>query len=262
LAAFGDWQKLRVDCRQARHAALVATDSEHARDTLLPLLRLPADRVPVHLMPLDPHFRPIPAGARQRGLAALGIQSPYLLFIGGTRRRKNLARLLAAWAILSPAARRGRRLLAAAVPDARLCALGRRAGDVVWLGHVDDAVLPLLYGGADFLAYPSLAEGFGLPPLEAAACGTPSLVSDNGALVETAAGFSLAVDPFSTQALADGIRRLLSDHRLCDRLRAAGGAVRARHSPCRVARALENLFQAAVERTTADRRWDRRIDFS
>jgi glycosyltransferase involved in cell wall biosynthesis len=93
---------------------------------------------------------------------------------------------------------------------------------VVTLGPVPDADLPALYSAAELLALPSLHEGFGLPVLEAMACGTPVVAADIPALAETAGGAALLVDPRDATALAEAMRRLVVDAPLRRRLRAAG----------------------------------------
>ena len=106
-----------------------------------------------------------------------------------------------------------------------LDALPPRVRDsVIVTGYVTEEEKVALLSGAEALVYPSLYEGFGLPVLEAMACGTPVLTSNVSALPETAGGAALLVDPHETQDIAAGIERLLTDPELRDRLRAAGTA--------------------------------------
>ena len=158
-----------------------------------------------------------------------GIAPPYLLFVGNIQPRKNLRGLLDAFALLK---RRER------IPH-RLVVVGRKAwlyagvfaqvreldveSDVRFISYVPDADLPALYSGADALVYPSLCEGFGLPPLEAMRCGTPALVSDRPAFPEVLGDAALMVDPTQPEDIATGILAVLHDPDLRRKLVARGG---------------------------------------
>jgi glycosyltransferase involved in cell wall biosynthesis len=96
--------------------------------------------------------------------------------------------------------------------------------NVTSLGYVEDEDLPLLYGGARVFLYPSLHEGFGLPPLEAMACGTPVIAGRSGSLPEVLGDGALWVDPYDVDAIADGMTRLLTDEALRAELVARGFA--------------------------------------
>jgi glycosyltransferase involved in cell wall biosynthesis len=168
-----------------------------------------------------PHAEP---AADDRVLAALGVQRPYLLAVGNIHPRKNLARLLAAWEQLRDAGRQP--------PPMVWAGLGRwqsgelvehaRAAGVHLPGFVAAEHLPALYRQAEALAYPSLYEGFGLPPLEAMACGTPALTANTTSLPEAVGDAALTVDPTNVNALAEGLARLLFDADLRRKLRARG----------------------------------------
>ncbi|MGC9332844.1 MAG: glycosyltransferase family 4 protein [Anaerolineae bacterium] len=157
-------------------------------------------------------------------LAELGIHHPYLLAVGNVHPRKNLGRLLAAWEQLRDAGSRP--------PSMVWAGMGRwqseplleqaRAAGVHLPGFVPARHLPALYRRAKALAYPSLYEGFGLPPLEAMACGTPVLTSNNTALPEAVGNAAVTVDPTQVDALADGLARVLFDPHLRRALRGRG----------------------------------------
>lgn len=151
---------------------------------------------------------------------------PYVLGVGTLEPRKNLPRLVEAFASL-PDAVRGDRVLALAGPpgwetDATVAAARRHSDVVRPLGFVPDADLPALYRGADLFAYPSLYEGFGLPVLEAMSSGTPVLTSSISSLPEVAGDAAVYVDPTDTADIAAGLERALSDTELRSRLVEAG----------------------------------------
>jgi len=147
----------------------------------------------------------------------------YLLAVASANPAKNLARLVASFDALG--AGHGLRLAIVGGGNPRVFAGGPAAVDpagVVRTGPLPDAALKALYAHARALVFPSLYEGFGLPPVEAMACGCPVIASDSGAVAEVCANASLAVDPLSGAALTEAMRRVTSDDALCARLRQAG----------------------------------------
>ena len=188
------------------------------------------------------------AAADARVLAGLGLEQPYLLAVGNIHPRKNLARLLAAW----------QRLLAGGQDVPAMVWVGQRrwesgplldralAAGVQLPGFVAAEHLPALYRRAEALAYPSLYEGFGLPPLEAMACGTPVLAAATTSLPEAVGDAAVVADPASVEALAEGLARVLFDAELRRDLRARGLARAAQFSWSRTAgRLLEILGRRA-----------------
>jgi len=201
----------------ARGAAAIVADSEHSRRAIVSRLGLQAERVTVIPVGLGREFAPVTPTAVQRERYGLGAR--YVLYVGNFLPHKNLPRLLRAWAALPPPLRAACRLVLAGgdrggrAPLAALAtSLGLDAG-VGFAGLVGDEDLPALYGGAVALVLPSLEEGFGLPALEAMACGTPVIASRRGALPEVVGDAGLLVDPEDERALAAALARLLgSDH--------------------------------------------------
>jgi glycosyltransferase involved in cell wall biosynthesis len=174
---------------------------------------------------VGPEFMPeADAAADAEILAALGVIQPYLLAVGNIHPRKNLGRLLDAWERLRHAGRD--------VPP--MVWVGQRhwesnplldrarAASVHLPGFVPPPSLPALYRCAQALAYPSLYEGFGLPPLEAMACGTPVLVAGTTSLPEAVGDAAVMVDPTDVTSLAEGLARVLFDADLRHQLRARG----------------------------------------
>lgn len=186
---------------------------------------------------------------RVRGtLACYGLTPGYLLFVGTLEPRKNLPGLLTAYRILlsrgvnrEPLVVVGSRGWFYDEVFARVEALGLGA-HVRFLENVPDEDLPALYSGAVLLVMPSFYEGFGLPALEALACGTPVVLSDRGSLPEVGGEAAVYVNPDSPEEIAAGVARVLEDPDLRERLRAAGLAHAARFTWEETARKTLNIY--------------------
>jgi alpha-1,3-rhamnosyl/mannosyltransferase len=178
------------------------------------------DAARIRMVPLGvaAEFRAMTAAETAGVLATHGLRpGGYVLAVGTREPRKNLERLVAAYLML-PAALRTRCPLALVGPrgwraaglEERFDAL-ERDGQIRRLGYVPDAERPALYAGAAGLAYPSLYEGFGLPPLEAAASGVPVLTSRDSPMEEVLGGTAVLVDPLDVDAIRAGLVRLVQD---------------------------------------------------
>lgn len=215
--------------RSVRRSALVLADSEATRQDLGRLLHVPLERVTVVYPGVSDAFRPLPPETSTALRHKLGLPDAFLLFVSTLNPRKNVSRLVEAFAMLIENDQR---------PGLKLVLAGQRGWlyeeifatierlqlgeQVLLLDFVDDNDLPALYNAAVACVYPSLYEGFGLPVLEALACGTPVVTADNSSLPEVAADAAVLVDAGSTAAIAAGIARVLDDAALRERLRAAG----------------------------------------
>lgn len=191
---------------------------------------VPAHRITVVPLAAPPHFCPYDAESVASVRARYALHRPFLLFVGGTCGRKNLAGAVRAFALLVNRKRLEHHLVAVGLgaSDAGnlLRDAGMEAGDlrgrVRYLGVVPAGDMPLLYNAADLVLYPSLAEGFGLPVLEAMACGTPVVGAAAGALPEVAGDAALLADPRQPEDVAATAARILSDDGLRRRLVARG----------------------------------------
>jgi glycosyltransferase involved in cell wall biosynthesis len=218
----------RVLPRVARRARLVLAPSEATRRDIVRLLRIDPARVRVipHAAPrgFEPEDGPADAGG-----------PPYFLFVGNLEPRKNLARALRAFARVAPSLP-DHRFVVAGAPGwkyedvLREAARPELAGRVDLRGYVAEDGLPALYRNAAAFVYPSLYEGFGMPVIEAMACGTPVLTSNVAALPELAEGAAVLVDPLDEDAIAGALHALGTDAGLRARLRAAGRARAAEYS--------------------------------
>jgi glycosyltransferase involved in cell wall biosynthesis len=197
----------------ARGADAIVADSEHSRRAIVARLGIDAGRIAVIPVGLGPEFRPAAPSMAQRERYGLGPR--YALYVGNFLPHKNLPRLLRAWARLTEPLRAAQRLVLAGGDAARRPALEALAvslrldGHVGFAGVVDDADLPALYGGAALVVLPSLEEGFGLPALEAMACGAPVVAGRRGALPEVVGDAGLLVEPEDERALAAAMARVL-----------------------------------------------------
>lgn len=265
----GSWQLRLTVRRTARRAARILTVSEFSRQDLLNTYDLPGEKVVVTWNGIEPRFNPInPVSSFNRGPnlalepltlaessagielgeregeretenesarigAKYGLRGGYLLALGSLQPRKNLPRLIRAYAGL----RRHRpelnpQLVIAGRElwltneifrelDAEIGAAPWRS-DIIFTGYVPDADLPALYRGASVLVYPSIFEGFGLPPVEAMACGTPVVTSQAGSLGEICGAAARYIDPFDVDSIERGIFELLTDKAERRRLISAG----------------------------------------
>jgi alpha-1,3-rhamnosyl/mannosyltransferase len=243
---------VRLSARFARRADRILTNSEWTRAEVIDLLGVAPERVVATPFGIAERFSPgEPDPERLR--ARFGISGRYVLSVGTREPRKNLATVVEAFRRVD--ADNGTQLVLVGGRgwlgdelDAALRASGDR---VVVTGFVDDAELVELYRGAACFAFPSLAEGFGFPPLEAMACAAPVISSDRGGLAEVAAGAALIVDPGDAEAVADAMRRVLGDAALAQDLRRRGLERAAGFSWRRCAEQTARAYRDAVASTAS-----------
>jgi glycosyltransferase involved in cell wall biosynthesis len=233
-----------------RRAAAVLTLSSHARDELLRFY--PGLRTPIYIVPAAPgaSFRPLDREASASAMARVGVRRPFLLAVGSLQPRKNLVRLVEAF-----------RRLHSAQPDVQLVIVGpggfrsewvertivsRGLSEAVLLpGYLPEEDLIALYNGAIALVYPSVYEGFGLPVVEAMACGCPVIAANTSSLPEVAGDAAILVDPFDASALHAAMLDVVTDARRSGELGARGIARAAHFSWARTAAAALAAYRAA-----------------
>lgn len=190
--------------------------------------------------------------ALERVCRRYGITRPFVLYLGNLEPRKNLVRLVDAFKRAAARLGGGVQLV---IGGRQAWLAGRlRAGwrelavgrEVVFPGYIEPEDLPGLMSAATVFAFPSLYEGFGLPVLEALACGAPVLTSHCGSLPEVAGGAALVVDPLDVEQMARALQRLLSDQELRGRLRRAGPARAAEFSWGRAAAETTAVYQRVL----------------
>ena len=236
----------------ARRAAAIITVSQHAKREIVAWLHVPPEKVHVIYEAAAPTYRVIGDGAElDRVRQRYGLTQPFVLYVGTIEPRKNLTRLVTAFA----QARRH-------CPDLELVLVGQlgwkytsllkaiedlNLGRAVRrLGYVPNEDLPALYNLARALAFPSLYEGFGLPVVEAMACGTPVLTSNGSSLAEIAANASYLIDPLDVVDIAHGLVCLATDDELHARLRCAGLARAAQFSWQQAATETVRVYDAVL----------------
>ena len=236
----------RLVSRAARQAMAINTLSVHARGEIERLLGIPRSRI--HVIPpgVEAQFNPIADDhALRRARTRLDLPERYLLYVGGADVRKNIGVLLAAIARLrdagsAEAAGLPPLVIAAPIPkpeasehrpDWRAAAQAMGLGGAVrFVERIAEEDLPAVYRGAEAFLFPSRAEGFGLPPLEAMACGTPVVCSNRTSLPEAVGEAGILLPPDDVSAWAEAILRLGSDATLRGKLGAAGLRQAARFS--------------------------------
>jgi glycosyltransferase involved in cell wall biosynthesis len=225
-----------------RSAARVITDSRASAADLVRYLRVPPDRIRVIPLGVDERFRPLGSPAERAWAATVWsryrLVQPYLLcFVGSLDRRKNVDRLIAAYARLKYEHH---------LPHQLVIVGGRRGSDaifydplpdlvrlgvtesVILIDRVGDDEARALHAGADVFVYPSLYEGFGLPPLEAMACGAPVACSNASSLPEVVGDAGVLFDPTDVLAMAEAVHRIVADRDLRSHLASTARLVAAR----------------------------------
>lgn len=224
--------------------------SEATRQDLITFYQTRPEKISVLYHGVRPEFRPVVEAERLAAVRrkyGLG-EGPLVLSVGTIHPRKNYRRLVAAFSEIRP----GVSLVIAGSKgwdyDEVFDEVDRRKleGRVFFPGFVAEADLPALYSTASLFVYPSLCEGFGLPLLEAMACGTPVIAANRSALPEVVGQAGLLVDPEDTLAIAGAMAKVLEDTELRQQLAAAGRARAAGFTWERMAGQLINLYQALI----------------
>lgn len=242
----------RVVPRSVQRADHILADSEATQQDLIDLYNTPAEKISVLYSGVDAQFKPVDDAAELRRVREkYGVgDGPYIFSVGTVQPRKNYGRLAEALhrldrPDLSLVIAGGKGWLDDPLYE-QIEALGLR-DRVIFTGFAADDELPALYSAARVFAFPSVYEGFGLPPLEAMACGVPVVSSDASSLPEVVGEAGLLVDPLDVDALAGMLERALDDETLRADLRARGLARAARFSWVESARQLrahyDNLLQ-------------------
>lgn len=203
-----------------RRATLILTDSEYSRGDIQNLLGLDGEKIQVLPIGVDETYRPVDDPARTESVwEGYGIKPPYIFYLGNFKPHKNVQALLKAFAGLEKALQTRYQLVLGGRPDRwqeERFQLARELGieaHVRFIGQVEEEDMPTLYSGADVFVFPSLYEEFGLPPLEAMACGTVVVASNRTSIPEVVGEGGCLVDPEYIAALTAAVGRILTDEK-------------------------------------------------
>lgn len=217
---------LKKGLRSARRTICV---SRCTLEMTADLFKLDRSRMHVVYNGVGEQFKPVPAAqARAEVTQVFGLDGPYFLFVGKLESRKNVVRILEAFdrfrreagdPVKLVLAGRRTHLTEGVEETIRACGM---ADAVVEIGYVPDETLPALYSAAQALVFPTLWEGFGIPVIEAMACGTPVITSNLSSLPEVAGDAALLVDPYSVDDIGAAMLRLWREPALAAGLSARG----------------------------------------
>ena len=231
----------------ARRSNCILTVSEASKRDILHLFNVAPEKIVVVYNAIDSHFSVTPSEeAVARVRERYQLDHPFVLYVGNIKPHKNLVRLIEAFDELRRGELEDLKLLIIGDQISKLPALRRAVHrhklhkHVRFLGYLADDQLAILYRLASVFAFPSLYEGFGLPPLEAMASGTPVVTSNVSSLPEVVGGAAVLVDPYDVDAIVDGLRRVLTNPTLAAEMRQKG-----------IARAREFSWERSVAKTWA-----------
>lgn len=237
---------MRLACKKAD---MVFALSEYTKSEICSLYPIDEDRVRVVYPGIDSIFAPRDKDeSRMVVETRYNIHDPFILSVGVIQPRKNLPRLLEAFAICKKDATFRHKLVIVGKYGWMADDISKRinelniADDIVLTGYVPYDDLPYLYSAADIFVYPSVYEGFGLPPLEAMACGTPAITGDRTSLPEVVGDAGITVNPDSAEEFAAAIIEVLRNQSLQSELRKRGLVQAARFSWAKMAKQVNDLY--------------------
>lgn len=215
---------------QARHARRILTISENTKKDLMTILRVPKEKIDVAYLAPSPIFHNGYGREESRILVneRFGFRGEYILSVASHERHKNVEGLLKAASIIKSRQNLPWKIILTGKADAARTSIHktirteRLADDIVLSGYVPDELLPRLYSGAKAFIFPSFWEGFGLPILEAMACGCPVICANTSAMPEVAGDAALLVNPHDPAGIADSLLAIENDRELEGQLRRNG----------------------------------------
>ena len=239
----------------ARRATRVLTVSESSKRDILRFVDVDPDKIDVIYNAYDERFGVEPreedvVRVRER----FQLHDPFVLYAGNVKPHKNLERLIDAFQVVRKRGIDNLKLVLIGDDISKYAALRRAVHrhqlhqHVRFLGFVPEATLAVMYRLARVFVFPSLYEGFGLPPLEAMASGTPVVTSNLSSLPEVTGDAAMLVDPYDPEAIADGIYRVLTDDALSASMRAKGLARASQFSWEQSVRRVHDIYQKALDR--------------
>ena len=214
---------LRTTCRRATR---IITSSEFSKSEIIKYFKVAPEKISVLYSGVDLKvYKPCEAESVKEAVKRkYRIEDDYYLYLGTLEPRKNIERLILAYAMLKEKNKNIPKLVIAGkkgwMYDDIFKVVSEKGleQDVIFTGYVESEDAPILMSAAVAFVFPSLYEGFGMPPLEAMACGTPVITSDCASLPEVVGDAAILVDPYSVEGIAEALEKLYTDKGLCDTL--------------------------------------------
>ncbi len=215
--------------KSVRNARKIITDADNTKKDLVRLLKVPEEKIHVIHPGIESRFRPMSKDNGTEIRARYYVPNDfYLLYVGTLEPRKNLANLIKAYYEIKNNKGIQHKLVICGAAGWLYQKLFKLVveldlqNDIVFTGHIPDEHLPAVYSRAELLIYPSIYEGFGLPPLEAMACGIPVICSNTSSLPEVVGDAAILIDPYNIEKIAEAMIRVISDEDLKSELKEKG----------------------------------------
>ena len=213
--------------RTIKSADKIIAISHHTKNDIIQHFKIPEDKIKVIHLAANKNYKPLQGDKINKIKQKYDLNCPFILYVGGLAPNKNVKRLIQAFYKLK---KQGinHKLILTGVKRWKYKSIFETIEklnlqkDVIFTGYVPDEDLPALYNAADLFVYPSLYEGFGLPPLEAMACGTPVITSNTSSLPEVVGDAGIMVNPYDVDELANKMYEVLTNDGLGEELSKKG----------------------------------------
>lgn len=215
----GGWLAYKLFGKKISKADRVITVSKFLKQELIKYLKVPEEKIKVIYNGKDEKFKPVDQEEIAEIKQRYNLDSSFILYVGVLQPLKNIPTLIKAYYKLKKKGIKHKLVIAGGKgwmykEIFRIIEKLNLQKEIIFTGHVPNDELPKLYAAADLFVFPSIYEGFGMPPLEAMACGTPVITSDRGALPEVVGDAGIMVNPYDVDELANEMYRVLNDDSL------------------------------------------------
>ncbi len=212
-----------------RKCSRIIADSENTKKDIMKVFKVPEEKIVVIHIAADGRYRPLDNKEMiSKVKRKYKISSDYILYVGTIEPRKNIIRLIESFNLLKKNNRINYKLVIAGRKGWKYDEIIKTADrsdfrdEIIFTGYVPEEDMVCLYNGAELMVYPSLYEGFGLPPLEAMACGTPVITSNTSSLPEVVGDAAILIDPNDTRRISEAILKVLENRKLRNELAGKG----------------------------------------